>query len=1100
MEFIKNKKWLMILFVGLFIIFSTAVFSTVYENSRVYEAVVEDDGSTTYTTNDVDNFNVIGYVCANAACDAVSATLWGGAVQNSGATSNDIMLTYPTILQSSHGYAIYYYKTGYLIWEQNPNWAGSNTPGTAVGPYDRYLSKKENCTSTFSTSVLTFNSVQINVTANAAINNNVGAINYIPPSLASYYEVETSVSIAIFNSTGSLVYSEIQIENISYSGSTTVVFDTWNPTYNDNFDVDVNVTPTDSKCFSASAVISTDSENVNVGYIDNSPTVEIGAPNGITSVTGNVTFYYNVTDDFTIDTCKLYHNLSGSWITNLTNNSVTLTNNNFVLNNLPNGSFIWNVECEDNNTQTSFATNNNSFIVDVPLVVVDNSPSITLVSPDGATSITGNVTFTFNVTDDYEVDNCTLYHNISGTWLSNETNTSITLEANTFDLYNLDNGSYVWNVMCFDNNSQSSFAAANFSFIVDIPLVGVDNVPSVTLVSPDGATSITGNVTFTFNVTDDYEVDNCTLYHNISGAWLANETNTSINLEANTFDLYNLDNGSYIWNVMCFDNNSQLSFAAANYSFVVSNPGLYPNTISLTPQLTTHNPGFGIQFNAVVYDQNGGVLGNTVTFLSDGLINSTGFFNSSVAGIYYVNASVGSVYNITNITVNESNIVFDSEISGVYYSGLNYLVTTSTFERSVLNVSNITGVTFTLIDSIIYNSIITNGANITNCNISDSTFGGYCLDSTIDPTIIDNTSTVIGSTVINSTVVNGSTVESSTLYDVIVANVTIDESSINNTNITNSNVTNATLINSTIENSNLTNTNVTNSVIENSTLLNNTVLNGNISNDVIYNGTITLSNGSTYNATQEGQKSLTDLENYVPTAYFTTTENYLSVTFNDATTDPNIPGDLNDSLFYFWDLGDGTNSTLETSFTYAYSSAGTYTVSLTVIDSFGEIDSYSTSITISERSSSSGSRSSRSRRASCTEKWTCGTWSVCDISNLKFRNCKDLNACETFEYIPAKNMSCEYIPIVVQNDTIEDTKEVETTDDKKEDFEIIDESSKDDEEKEFIDEMSDKRGFDSISGDVVLIAPKEPNKIIGILIIILIPLLFVGIYYFLIRK
>ncbi len=100
------------------------------------------------------------------------------------------------------------------------------------------------------------------------------------------------------------------------------------------------------------------------------------------------------------------------------------------------------------------------------------APTVNILSPSNI-SINNTLqnTFTYNVTfPESTPDNCSLFLNSTGTWQRNLTNqTAITNNTNNTFLYiNLTSGHYLWNVMCGDNNSNSSFATNNFTYIIDI--------------------------------------------------------------------------------------------------------------------------------------------------------------------------------------------------------------------------------------------------------------------------------------------------------------------------------------------------------------------------------------------------------------------------------------------------------------------------------------------------------------------------------------------------------------------------------------------------------------------------------------------------------
>ena len=82
--------------------------------------------------------------------------------------------------------------------------------------------------------------------------------------------------------------------------------------------------------------------------------------------------------------------------------------------------------------------------------------------------------------------------------------------------------------------------------------------------------------------------------------------------------------------------------------------------------------------------------------------------------------------------------------------------------------------------------------------------------------------------------------------------------------------------------------------------------------------------------------------NTAPTANFTTSINGLTVAFTDTSTDPQGNGTI---VSRSWNFGDGTTSTA-TNPSKTYSSAGTYTVSLTVTDNGGLSNTKSASVTV----------------------------------------------------------------------------------------------------------------------------------------------------------
>jgi len=74
-----------------------------------------------------------------------------------------------------------------------------------------------------------------------------------------------------------------------------------------------------------------------------------------------------------------------------------------------------------------------------------------------------------------------------------------------------------------------------------------------------------------------------------------------------------------------------------------------------------------------------------------------------------------------------------------------------------------------------------------------------------------------------------------------------------------------------------------------------------------------------------------------PTASFTSTPNFLEVTFTDASVNADS---------YSWDFGDGAGTSTEANPVYTYAAAGTYTVSLTVTSTTNDSDTFSADVTV----------------------------------------------------------------------------------------------------------------------------------------------------------
>ena len=257
---------LFLIILTFFIVLNT-VSAVRYVNYEFKEGIIS-NRQLTATNNPVGDVSVVGFVCANVDCSNVSGVLWDGAVLNSGSNSS-IQLEYPTQLQSAFGYGIYYFKDGYIPWEQNPNWWGTNS-NDPQGPYERILSRKDVCSAPIDRFVVA-NDVQPNIplvmslgagldaATHAAIQN--AELGYVPPGFEEYYSVETNIRLRIYDSLNNIVEEQTKTVSIPYSGTFGVEFN-WIPTVSGDYKAVVSTEVTDAKCLSS--VKSSTSKNFTV--------------------------------------------------------------------------------------------------------------------------------------------------------------------------------------------------------------------------------------------------------------------------------------------------------------------------------------------------------------------------------------------------------------------------------------------------------------------------------------------------------------------------------------------------------------------------------------------------------------------------------------------------------------------------------------------------------------------------------------------------------------------------------------------------------------------------------------------------------------------
>ena len=183
------------------------------------------------------------------------------------------------------------------------------------------------------------------------------------------------------------------------------------------------------------------------------PTITLlNPPNNIQEPDGNVLFEYNVTDFASnIANCSLVINNT----INQTNNSVQENiKQNFTLNGVPNGIYIWQVNCTDNSTNLNVGS---SEVRNLTIGRDTTAPIVTLISPSNNTIYNSiSVLYEYSVSDfASDIKNCTLIINDR----LNLTNTTVAEDTSQFFLViEQEDGNYNWSVNCTDtfNNTGAS--------------------------------------------------------------------------------------------------------------------------------------------------------------------------------------------------------------------------------------------------------------------------------------------------------------------------------------------------------------------------------------------------------------------------------------------------------------------------------------------------------------------------------------------------------------------------------------------------------------------------------------------------------------------
>jgi hypothetical protein len=202
--------------------------------------------------------------------------------------------------------------------------------------------------------------------------------------------------------------------------------------------------------------------------------VNLSAPaNASIHNTSTITFRQNVTGSALQQAnCSIYMNAT-AWEINGSNNFTMLdsgnTINNISIDNIKNGTYIWNAYCfeTDDAGNNAWATLNYTFTV----TNITNGTAaakqihVNLSNPTNGSTTSINPSFKYNITGPSSI-NCSVWSNTSGTWVENITNTSLSpgiINASSLDITS---GTYIWNAKCVNATDSTSYAwgTSNWTF------------------------------------------------------------------------------------------------------------------------------------------------------------------------------------------------------------------------------------------------------------------------------------------------------------------------------------------------------------------------------------------------------------------------------------------------------------------------------------------------------------------------------------------------------------------------------------------------------------------------------------------------------------
>jgi hypothetical protein len=166
------------------------------------------DIQTTYSLNNVDT---LAYPCLDAGCNGVMLNKPLQGVGNSGSSSNTI-ITYPTNLVTRYGYAVFYFRSGYVPEESKADWRGDGNTRYSIA-FDKIYSCKSNITE-FDVDADDNGDVLIDSSIISAFSRANKIVGYIPPAYRSYYSSVVNTNVTVYDENNTAVYNSTRTDSI----------------------------------------------------------------------------------------------------------------------------------------------------------------------------------------------------------------------------------------------------------------------------------------------------------------------------------------------------------------------------------------------------------------------------------------------------------------------------------------------------------------------------------------------------------------------------------------------------------------------------------------------------------------------------------------------------------------------------------------------------------------------------------------------------------------------------------------------------------------------------------------------------------------------
>ncbi len=296
----------------------------------------------------------------------------------------------------------------------------------------------------------------------------------------------------------------------------------------------------------------------------------------------------------------------------------------------------------------------------------------------------------------------------------NQTNHSITKNANQNFTISLSSSEYLWRIQCTDGSESNMIGSTEEMYLV----VGPDIVaPTVYLEDPpNNAQDPDGNVTFKYNVSDfASDVTNCSLIINGS----VNMTNLSVDKgESQNFTVNNMAITDYWWSVNCTDNYDN-GGSSDDWNLTV---GLDKTPPIVTLLFPTNNTLYGytnVTFEYTV-DDYASVVENCSFIVNDQINHTNTSIEEGVSQYFQLSNLKGSQYNWS------INCIDDSSNEG----------SSSTYNLTVILLKNI------IVDVLIINNTIEQG-NYVNISINTTNSTANPLETNVVADLVRGNSTAI---------------------------------------------------------------------------------------------------------------------------------------------------------------------------------------------------------------------------------------------------------------------------------------------------------------------------------------------------------------------